>query len=117
MILNLLIVLMISTFPAWANKMTTLSQAFPQIKAQDLEMVDKALKNYGHLGQVPWAKIEHDRGIEFYLIDHNVKIEEKSKEFQLGIFPKKGLWEFNASVIKASGKLENPVMGTIEPSP
>jgi hypothetical protein len=117
MILKLLMVFMIATSFAWARKMTTLSQAFPHINGQDLEMVDKALKNYGHLGQAPGAKIEHDRGIEFYLKDHHVKIEEEAKEFQLGISRKKGLWEFNASVVKASGKLENPVMGTIEPSP
>ena len=117
MILKLLMAIMIATSFAWANKMTKLSQAFPHIKGQDLEMVDNALKNHGHLEQVPQAKIEHDRGIEYYLKDHHVKIEEQAKEFQLSIFSKKGLWEFNVSVIKASGKLENPVMGTIEPPP
>ena len=95
----------------------TVSKIFPHIKDHGLIMVDNALKNYGTIGQVPGAEKDQSRGIELYLKDHHVKIEEHDKDFHISIFPKKGLWEFTANINKASGKLENPILGTIAPEP
>lgn len=96
--------------------MKVLTTAFPKIKAKDLKVIDKALKNYGMIG-MDGKKSDPTLGLEHYLKDHLVTIEEKEKDFFIGIYPKQGNWEFNAKVLKVSGKLVNPVVGTIEPQP
>lgn len=92
---------------------TVRAQRFPGFSDEELAAVDRALAARGNLGVYG----DFSAPLEVQQREHLVTLERVGAKLRLGIFPRRGGWEFGATVDPATSALEDPVVATEAPAP